>query len=224
MSGASVFRVTREDGAQWIEKSGPAPDISVEAAVMTWCAGRLPVPEVRTVEGGVMTMSALPGVDLTEAAIDCAVALTADALQRIHSVPTQGCPFRADWATRLRQAEQRVRCGLVDASSFEEANRGRTADDILAELQSLPEPPPLSRFIHGDACLPNFLTQDGVLTGIVDLGGAGVGDAAQDWALALRSMRNNFGSEAERALRKHMPQHCQDEALLGRFLLLDELF
>ena len=191
---------------------------------MTWCAGRLPVPEVMAVEAGVLTMSALPGVNLTEAEIDCAVALTAQALHLIHSVPTQDCPFRADWVTRLHQAEQRVRCGLVDASSFEEPNLGRTADDILAELLSLPELTPVSCFVHGDACLPNFLTRDGVLTGIVDLGSAGVGHPAQDWALALRSMRNNFGSEAERALRKHMPQHCQEEALLGRFLLLDELF
>ncbi|HXD19511.1 MAG TPA: aminoglycoside 3'-phosphotransferase [Vicinamibacterales bacterium] len=225
MSGATVFRVTRDDGAQWIEKSGLAADIAVEAAVMKWCAALLPVPDVLAVEAGVLTMSALPGVDLTEAAIDLAVALTARALDLIHSVPTQDCPFRADWATRLHQAEQRVRCGLVDASSFEEANLGRTADDILAELQALPDLPPMSsRFVHGDACLPNFLTHDGALTGIVDLGRAGVGHPAQDWALALRSMRNNFGSEAERALRKHVPQHCQDEALLGRFLLLDELF
>jgi len=191
---------------------------------MTWCAGRLPVPEVLSVDAGVLTTSALPGVDLTEAAIDCAVALTAQALHLIHSVPTQDCPFRADWATRLHQAEQRVRCGLVDASSFEEANLGRTADDILAELQSLPPVPPEPCFVHGDACLPNFLTQDGLLTGIVDLGRAGVGHPAQDWALALRSMRNNFGLEAENALRAHMPRHCQDQALLARFLLLDELF
>jgi hypothetical protein len=40
----------------------------------------------------------------------------------------------------------------------------------------------------------------------------------------LRSMRNNFGSEAEKSLRKHVPQHCEDEALLRRFRLLDELF
>jgi aminoglycoside phosphotransferase len=64
---------------QWIEKSGPASDVSVEAAVIKWCAGRLPVPEVLAVEAGVLSMSALPGVTLTEAEIDCAVALTAEA-------------------------------------------------------------------------------------------------------------------------------------------------
>jgi aminoglycoside phosphotransferase len=223
-SGATVFRVTREDGAQWIEKSGPASEVSVEAAVMTWCGGRLPVPQVLTVEAGLLTMSALPGVNLTEAAIDDAVAVAAEALQWIHSVPTDRCPFQADWATRLHDAARRVRCGLVDEHDFDAINLGRTAGDILAELESLPPVPLVACFTHGDACLPNFLTQDGVLTGIVDLGRAGVAHPAQDWALALRSMHDNFGAEAERALRRHLPEHCDDDALLRRFRLLDELF
>jgi aminoglycoside phosphotransferase len=113
---------------------------------------------------------------------------------------------------------------LVDERDFDDVNLGRTAADILAELQSLPPLPPVSHFTHGDACLPNFLTHGGLLTGVVDLGRAGVGHQAQDWALALRSMRDNFGLDAERSLRKHVPQHCDDEALLHRFRLLDELF
>jgi hypothetical protein len=43
-------------------------------------------------------------------------------------------------------------------------------------------------------------------------------------ALALRSMHDNFGSEAEQLLRKYVPQDSLDEALLRRFRLLDELF
>ena len=83
-------------------------------------------------------MSALPGITLTETGIDCAVALTAEALHLIHSTATEGCPFRADWATRLHQAEHRVRGGLVDERDFDDVNLGRTAADILAELHSLP--------------------------------------------------------------------------------------
>ena len=95
------------------------------------------------------------------------MALTAEALHLIHSTATEGCPFRADWATRLHQAEHRVTCGLVDKRDFDDVNLGRTAADILAELHSLPPLPPVSRFTHGDACLPNFLTQDGLLKGSV---------------------------------------------------------
>ena len=122
------------------------------------------------------------------------------------------------------RVEVRVRAGLVDESDFDEINLGRTATDILAELRSQPPLTDGTCFTHGDACLPNFLSEGGQLTGIVDLARAGVTHPAQDWALALRSMGNNFGSEAEKSLRKHVPQHCEDEALLRRFRLLDELF
>ncbi len=117
-----------------------------------------------------------------------------------------------------------MRAGLVDESDFDEDNLGRAASDILAELQALPGPPDLACFTHGDACLPNFLTQGGQLTGIVDLGRAGVTHPAQDWALALRSVRDNFGQESERLLRIYVPEHSADEELLRRFRLMDELF
>ena len=191
---------------------------------MKWCAGRLPVPEVLGLEAGVLSMSALPGVNLTEVPIDNAVAVMTEALDLIHAVSTEHCSLHADWATRLHQAELRVKGGVVDESDFDADNLGRTAADILAELHSLPPLPPLTCFTHGDACLPNFLTHSGVLTGVVDVGRAGLGHPAQDWALALRSMRDNFGSDAEQSLREHVPQHSRDEALLRRFRLLDELF
>jgi aminoglycoside phosphotransferase len=223
-SGARVVLVTGGDGTEWIEKSGPASNLAVEASVMKWCAGRLPVPEVLGLEASVLSMSARPGVNLTEASRDSAVAVMVEALTLIHAVSTEQCPFQSDWVTRIHQAERRVRAGLIDESDFDADNLGRTASDILAELQSLPSLPRMARFTHGDACLPNFLTHGGVLTGVVDLGRAGIGHPAQDWALALRSMRDNFGVEAEQALREHVPQHSRDEALLRRFRLLDELF
>jgi aminoglycoside 3'-phosphotransferase-2 len=223
-SGAGVFRVRREDGVEWIEKSGSPQELSVEAAVMEWCAAHLPVPRVLAVEVGYLAMSALTGVNLTETSMPCAVAVTVEALRLIHAVPTEECPFDASWAKRLKQAELRVHAGLVDTADFDDENLGRSAVDILAELQRQPPLPDRTSFTHGDACLPNFLMQGGLLTGIVDLGRAGVTHPAQDWALALRSMRANFGPDGERSLREHLSDYCADEELLRRFRLLDELF
>ena len=94
----------------------------------------------------------------------------------------------------------------------------------MEELRAMPELPDLRCFTHGDACLPNFLAVNGTLSGIVDWGRAGVTHPAQDWALALRSMKHNFGDEGERLLRINVPENCAEEGLLGRFRLLDELF
>jgi aminoglycoside phosphotransferase len=144
------------------------------------------------------------------------------ALNLIHSLPIAGCPFDASWESRLKQGEENIRAGLIDESDFDDDNVGRSPSDILAELRCLPPLPELRCFTHGDAWLENSLKKE--LTGIVDLGRAGVAHPAQDWALALRSVRGNFGLLGERLFREHLPPHSADEEVLRRFRLLDELF
>jgi aminoglycoside phosphotransferase len=223
-SGASVTRIHRSDGSTWIEKRGSAPEISVEAAVVNWCASRLPVARVIAHSEGVLITSELAGANLTEVSPEDAVNVLAEALGLIHSVPMEDCPFSASWSLRVQQAEQRVAAGLVDEADFDDDNLGRSAADILAELKSLPPLPDLACFTHGDACLENFLSLGGRLSGIVDLGRAGIAHPAQDWALAVRSTVSNFGIEGEKMLRQHLPSYCSDEVLLRRFRLLDECF
>ena len=47
--------------------------------------------------------------------------------------------------------------------------------------------------IHGDYCLPNVLVQDGRLSGLVDVGGAGLGDPQDDLAAGVWSLHYNYG-------------------------------
>ena len=223
-SGAHVVRVKRTDGTSWIEKSGPATEIAQEIAVLRWCTGLLPVARVLYEGSGVLHMSDLPGVPLTDLAVELAGSLLAEALRQIHAVPAAECPFVADWNLRIRDAEERLQAGLIDESDFDETNPGRSAEDILKELQAFPPLPKLRCFTHGDASLENFLAQEGRLSGMVDLGRAGVTHPAQDWALALRGMRDHFGLRGEQQFLRHLPPDCAEESLLRRFRLLDEMF
>ena len=77
---ARVVGVQREDGLRWIEKSGSSSEIGLETAVLEWCAQRLPVAKVLGKDAGLLAMSALPGVNLTEASMECAVQVIAEAL------------------------------------------------------------------------------------------------------------------------------------------------
>ena len=120
-------------------------------------------------------------------------------------------------ANGLAEGEARARAGLIDESDFDEDNRGRSIDDILLELKSLPPLPDVACLTHGDACLQNFLAHDGQLSGIVDVGRAGIAHPAQDWALALQSVRDDLGQDAEGLLWNHVPSHCADEELLDVF-------
>ena len=223
-SGATVFRVQSHDGETWIEKSGSAEELSLEAAVLEWCAEHLPVPKVLVNQGRSLTMSVIPGFDLSQVSMQCAATVMNQALTLIHSIPIYDCPFHADWKSCLQKAESRVYAGLVDTNDFDEVNRGRSAFDVLAELKSQRPSTFLTCFTHGDACFPNFLAEDDRLTGIIDLGRAGIAHPTRDWALALRSMRHQFGEEGERIFRPYLPHDCADPGLLRMFCLMDELF
>lgn len=52
-----------------------------------------------------------------------------------------------------------------------------------------------SVFIHGDACLPNFIFDESGLKGIIDLGRSGIGKEEDDLAAAIWSLDFNFGPE-----------------------------
>ena len=223
-SGAQVVRVQWVDGSSCIEKFGPASEIAREAAVMRWCSDSLPVAHVLEERVGFLRMTHLSGVPLNAVALELASTTLSNALHRIHAAPSDGCPFAAGWDMRLFEAQERLYAGLIDESNFDEDNQGRSALDILKELQALPPPPKLHCFTHGDATLENFLTQNEQLSGMVDVGRAGVAHPAQDWALALRSIRDAFGMEGYYAFRPYIPPDCADEALLRHFCLLDELF
>lgn len=53
---------------------------------------------------------------------------------------------------------------------------------------------PGSTLVHGDACLPNFIfTDDGNLSGYIDLGDMGIGDVEVDLSAAVWSLNYNLG-------------------------------
>ena len=47
--------------------------------------------------------------------------------------------------------------------------------------------------IHGDYCLPNVLVEDGRLSALIDMGGAGLGDPLDDLAAGIWSLQYNYG-------------------------------
>lgn len=47
--------------------------------------------------------------------------------------------------------------------------------------------------VHGDYCLPNVLVQDGKLSALIDVGGAGLGNPEVDLAAGVWTLQYNFG-------------------------------
>ncbi len=54
--------------------------------------------------------------------------------------------------------------------------------------------------IHGDACLPNLIMENGVFRSFIDVGQAGVGDRHIDLYWAIWSLQYNLGTDAYKDL------------------------
>lgn len=58
---------------------------------------------------------------------------------------------------------------------------------------------PSNVLVHGDYCLPNVLVHEGKLSGLVDVGGAGLGNPEDDLAAGVWTLQYNYGKGFGRA-------------------------
>jgi aminoglycoside phosphotransferase len=70
---------------------------------------------------------------------------------------------------------------------------GQRYTEVTAWVENTHTEPRLA-FCHGDACVPNFMTDGGTITGVVDWGDGGWADPRFDLATTLWSLRRNGAS------------------------------
>lgn len=240
-SGAGVWRCTAHDAATLYLKAAPvryALRLDNEAERLRWMwRHELPVPSV--VEHGriegieYLLMHEVRGTPASDAGWTSRVAevvgVLGTTLARIHRTPLFDCPFDQRVAGQVAEARRRVTAGLVREDDFDVMRAGRMAHELLDELiVSAPRVEDLV-FTHGDLCLPNVILSTGpdgalVLAGLIDCGRAGLADRYQDIALAVRSVRYNFGAEWVAPFYAAYGLARPDEGKLEFYTLLDEFF
>lgn len=213
-----------------------------EAGLMAWLRGKLPVPEILACERAngrqYLLMTRLPGVMLCDKRVignaPEAARLLAQAVRMVRSVDTAGCPCMADLDTELAVARGHVERGEVDVANTDPATFApggfKGPAHLLAWLEAN-RPNEEMSFTHGDMCLPNVFTENGRISGFLDLGGAGLADPYRDYAIARRSLHHNTdgchghaspGFDAD-ILFKYLGI-TPDPEKLRYYTLLDELF
>lgn len=188
-------------------------DLSREAARLRWAAGFATVPAV--LDGGVDTSGSwlltagLAGENAVSprwrAEPATAVAVLGSGLRVLHdSLPVARCPFSWSLADRLADIRVRAGTGRLDPGRWHPEHRNHSVASAVALLADGPgggADDAGSVVCHGDACAPNTLiTDDGRLSGHVDLGDLGTGDRWADLAVATWSTRWNYGPGWERPL------------------------
>ena len=214
------------------ERRVSGEELAREIAVLRWFDGRCGAPRPMwsgRVDGRpALLMEALPGAplhQLADATAEAGVAAAIQALARLHMLPIEDCPFDARLETKLGEARSRVAAGEVDTNDFDPNRAGRSAEDILNEVEgSLPSAQDLV-VTHGDACWPNFVVSPGGEAGLIDLGRAGVADRYQDLALFIRSGQRNLPcADVCELIERFYPLGAIDQRKVEFFQLLDELF
>lgn len=169
-----------------------------ERRMMAWLEGRLPVPKILAFE----EMDGVNYLLMTKVSGQMAcnrsylenpkrlLELLADGLYRLRNVDASDCPSDQTLKTRLRQAEAHISAGecRMDAGQFE----GFASPEALLKwlMENVPEEKPA--FSHGDFCLPNIMGEGGCMTGLIDLGSAGVADWDYDVTTCRDSLERNW--------------------------------
>ena len=236
-AGAAVYRLQRggEPDLYLKQARGEAAQALVDEMVrLRWLAGQMPTaPLVQfecTGSQAWLLTQAVPGrtayewLQQTPSRAPQIAAALAEALTRLHAVPTAQCPFQSPLAQRLAMACQRLEAGLIDAADFDEARLGWTAQQVWRAVQRL-QPTALDPVVtHGDYSLDNILLDDQLrLTGLIDTGRLGVADRYQDLAI-LWNCLGEFGAPAQRAFFSAYGIARPDRRKLNFYLCLDECF
>lgn len=236
-AGATVHRLHRADALELYLKHGEgdaAIAIADEFARLRWLSERWPVPRVEHFEwsdGRAWLLTrALPGRTAYEWLEDAPerqpaiVESMGRFLRRLHELPVESCPFNAGHRLQLDLARQRLDAGLVDADDFDDARQGWTPQQVWDAIEAMlpfEEDPVVG---HGDFSLDNILkSDDGEVTGVIDVGRAGIADRHRDLAI-LANCLDEFDPALRATLFRAYGLDAPDPRRIEFHLLLDECF
>jgi aminoglycoside 3'-phosphotransferase II len=223
-SSARVWQI-----GKFFLKVATTDEVAEEAARLRWFAGRVPVPNViayeRVGDDRYLFTQAIDGVAahaITEQRLDAVRAL-ADGLRLLHALDVGACPFDARLEPVMAKARTNALAGRVDETDFDAARLGRSALDLLRELEATRPASEDLVVTHGDYCLPNVILRNGAVAGFIDVGRAGVADRHQDFACAARSIAYNYGEPFVAPFFEAYGM-APDPARIAFYQLLDEFF
>ena len=141
-----------------------------------------------------------PGRDLTKALDDpvCVCRLLADALKALHTQPTEGAaiPVSSRYERYMASADGPFSGGCYDPSVYMDPYRLSSREEAWEVMQRGRHLLRCDTLIHGDACLPNVIEENGAFRSFIDVGMGGLGDRHIDLYWAIWSLHYNFGTDA----------------------------
>ncbi len=139
----------------------------------------------------------VPGEDLTQDLSDplrlCRI--LADALRTLHAQPADGIPVSSRLERYLASADGSPDGGYYDPSVYFGPYRLSSREECWEVMQSSRHLLRCDTLIHGDACLPNIMQENGAFRSFIDLSMAGTGDRHIDLYWAVWSLQYNLKTD-----------------------------
>lgn len=221
----------------------PSRESSQELLALDWLYGKLPVPKIiandEVQEKSYLLMERCPGQMACDNSYlsqpERLISALANILKQLWTVDVSDFPYSYSLRDKLEEATRNVEDAKIDINEAELGTFGPDAfDNPQALLKWLISNQPDEElvFSHGDFCLPNIFLRNEQLTGLIDLGRAGIGDKYCDIALAYRSLKHNmqtfYGNDIDEVynpllLFEHLGMEANWDKI-NYYILLDELF
>ncbi len=227
-NGRSVAQVWRVGTQFHLKVTTLGDELADEMARLNWLAGRVPVPNLvafeRDQNGTYLLTTTLRGEPAHTASspANCIDAVAAG-LRSWHGLDVAACPFDARLTVTIARARENALAGRVDETDFDASRNGRSALDLLQDLEATRPAHEDLVVSHGDYCLPNIMLAGNAVAGYIDVGRAGVADRYQDLALAARSIAYNFGDAYVESFFAAYGVEA-DPQRIAFYQLLDEFF
>lgn len=121
----------------------------------------------------------------------------AEALRTLHAQPTDASvPVSSRYARYMLSADGPSDGGFYDPSVYTGTYRLSSKEEAWEVMQSGRHLLKCDTFIHGDACLPNILQENGSFRSFIDVSMGGIGDRHIDLYWALWSLEYNLKTDA----------------------------
>lgn len=213
-------------------------EVRKEAMILKWLENKMKVPKVYfdIEEDGMyyLVMEMLPGqmgqYGFMQLPTEDMIKLYANEIKKWHSIDYHDFPHVNTLTDKIEHTRYNVKHHLVKEQYFERELQGKTGQEVFDEMMACYPKDFDLVLCHGDVCMPNFMIDNGKVTGWIDVVGCGVNDRYLDIAIALRTLRFNFEWLNKKFDNKDMKLFLDtygieklDKEKVKFYILLDEL-
>jgi len=231
---ASVYKIDTFSNSNYYlkvqEKSIHYKSLSNEEKAIKWINNRLVTPRMKfyyeSEKHEYLCLTEVVGCNFdiakTHLSIEDAIGLYARSLKALHMLPVENCYVRNDLDNKLYQAKISIQKDLVDHNDLEEEYKIYTPQELYDHMTTMVPKDQEYVFTHGDYCFDNLIYTPEKKLGYIDISNGGIADRYQDIALAVRSIKHEFGEKYLDLFYKSYGIDKVDEKKIEFYILLDE--